>query len=46
VKKVPICLSIEKSDLIKLQRKARENHCSVQDLIRVVIIKQLKKLEK
>lgn len=43
--KVSICLSIEKNDLIVLQRKSKEYHRSVQELIRDLIKKQLKKIE-
>jgi len=46
VRKIPITVSIEKNDLLELQRKARETHLTVQTLIRTLITKQLKKVKK
>lgn len=43
--KVPLTVAIEKEDLQVLIKIARENHQTVQNLIRTLIFKQLKKLE-
>jgi len=43
--KVPITMAIEKDDLQILIKIAREKHHSVQTLIRLLINKQLKKIE-
>lgn len=45
MKKIPICLAIEKQDLQILQKKAREQQTSVQSFIRVIITNKLKKLK-
>ena len=44
MKKIPICLALEKDALQVLQRKAREMQVSVQSLLRVIINNKLKKL--
>lgn len=46
MKKIPICLALEKDALQVLQRKARESQTSVQSLLRTIINNKLKKIKK